>query len=468
MKSNDLYMKIIQDIIKSITLNDEKYEKLYKYVEKIKNDISNKLSLFLEDPNKDVFLGGSFPRRTFLKYDFDADIIVRFPTGFSREELEEIIFKTSYEMFGRERVRKRFAEHPYAEVFLDKVVINIVPAYKISPPNWLSPVDRTYYHSKYLEKYLPDELINETVVLKSFLKGVDCYGAEIRIKGFSGYLCELLILYYRSFLNLIRNVQRWRPPVIIDIEHHYRSKKEILDMFPKFHLIVVDPVDKGRNVASALSKRNFSRFVSAAKTFLHKPRKTFFYPYSKNFLKNYLSVFQPKKIKDLPILVIKISHGEKIEDIYYGQLERLARKIRTQIELSNVKVLKTGIYSDFKEKSLILMFLSSKTPPKYYLKMGPPTFYASEDDFLSKNLGERISWIEDDYRWHVIKGYKINDIKSLVSNIITEKMIKIPSEIRNDMIEISYIDELEDTYMRSIREWVSSFILGEDYWKAFY
>lgn len=466
--NNGFYKRIYEKVLYSVTLDDVEYKKLYNYVEDIRRRIISKTVNFLEDPEEDVFLGGSFPRRTFLKHDFDADIFIRFPVDYSREDLERIVFSIANELFGKDKVRKRFAEHPYAEVFLKNIIINIVPSYKVSPPNWKSPVDRSFYHAKYLERHFSSSLINETILLKSFLKGIKCYGAEVRIKGFSGYLSELMILYYENFANLIKNVLKWMPPVVIDIEKHYRSREEILDMFPKSHFIVIDPVDKGRNVAGALNKRNFARFISAAKAFSLKPKEIFFYPYSNAFRRNYLSSLEIGGIKNLPILLIVVNHGEKIEDIYYSQLESLARKIVTQVELNGIKVLKLGIYSDFKTVSLILFFLSSKSLPSYYLKLGPPTYYLSEKNFLMKNIGEKMSWVSNNLRWYILKKYRFSDVKSLILNILSGNQIKIPSELRKDSMNILYIDELDDQFIISVREWLSEFILGEDYWRILY
>jgi tRNA nucleotidyltransferase (CCA-adding enzyme) len=46
-------------------------------------------------------------------------------------------------------------------------------------------------------------MLGEVRLLKKFMKGTGVYGAEIKIGGFSGYLCELLILKYRSFAQTI-------------------------------------------------------------------------------------------------------------------------------------------------------------------------------------------------------------------------------------------------------------------------
>ena len=455
-------------VLEKIKIDEDSYNKILKYVGEIVDKVRHLTSDYLEDPDNDVFLGGSFPRRTFVKDNYDIDIFIRFPPGFPRDKLREIVFNVAYKLFGKDNVRERFADHPYAEASVDGITINIVPSYKTEPPNWMSPVDRSYFHTRYLSKKLPKELVDDVLLFKAFLKGVGCYGAEISIKGFSGYLSELLIIYYGGFEKALDAIAKWKPPVVIDIESHYNTKREILDMFPKSHLIVIDPIDKGRNVASALGLRNFSRIISASRAFIRSPRKEFFYPFSRAVLENYLYSISLNKITKMPILTILFIHGEKIEDIYHGQLEKLAKKISRQIELHDVDVLKTSIYSDYKEKSLILFFLSSKSIPEFYVKKGPPVYFKSEEDYLTKNRDSQYLWIDADGKWASIKKRDYNDVKELVIEILNNKVIKIPSEIVDNEIHVLYINELDQEFLKSLRSWIASFVKGEDFWRMFY
>lgn len=305
------------------------------------------------------------------------------------------MYKTSYKIFGKKNVKRRFAEHPYAETYYKGIRFNIVPAYKTNPLNWLSPVDRTYYHSKYINEKLDKELIEDVLVLKSFLKGIEYYGAEISVKGFSGYLTELLIIHYNGFWNLIENISKWRPPIIIDIEKHYNRKREILNMFPDARLIVVDPVDKGRNVAANVSNRNLSRLISAAKMLIKNPKEMFFYPFSEKYKEEFYKTIDIKGIIDKSILCILIKHGEKIEDIYHGQLERLSRKPSRQIEMIKHIVLKRNVYNDYSSISMILLFLDSLKINGFYGRLGPPTHISNEKEFLIKNRDKITLWIDD-------------------------------------------------------------------------
>ena len=119
------------------------------------------------------------------------------------------------------------------------------------------------------------------ILLKKFLKGVGVYGAEIKVGGFSGYLCELLIIHYGSFLNLLKSVVNWRwrrKRIVIDIEKSYEKKGVDPTQVFDSPLIVIDPIDDRRNVASALREDRLSEFIAAAKAFLRNPSEHFFFP----------------------------------------------------------------------------------------------------------------------------------------------------------------------------------------------
>ena len=114
---------------------------------------------------------------------------------------------------------------------------------------------------------------------KQFAQAQNVYGAESHIKGFSGYVCEILTVYYGSFLNLMKGAAKWNDKVVVDAEKYYRG----MDVFKVVNvsklispLIAIDPVQKDRNAAAALSMEKFEAFKKAAKEFLKHPSKDFF------------------------------------------------------------------------------------------------------------------------------------------------------------------------------------------------
>ena len=98
------------------------------------------------------------------------------------------------------------------------VYVNIVPCYKVKRGEWVSATDRTPFHTDYVKPLLDEQMAEEVRLLKRFMKGVGVYGAEIKIGGFSGYLCELLVLNYGSFTEVLRSAANWKERTIIDYE----------------------------------------------------------------------------------------------------------------------------------------------------------------------------------------------------------------------------------------------------------
>ncbi len=173
---------------------------------------------------------------------------------------------------------ERFAEHPYLEIFLGGYRIDIVPCYDAKSGEWQSATDRTPYHTDYIRVHLNKGLLGDVRLLKRFMQGINVYGAEIKIGGFSGYLCELLIMKYGSFAQTIHAFAGYNRRVVVDIEGFYSNRANELQLLFPESLVIIDPVDKGRNVASAVQPQKLYEFIAAARAFLKKPSESFFYP----------------------------------------------------------------------------------------------------------------------------------------------------------------------------------------------
>ena len=153
-----------------------------------------------------------------------------------------------------------------------------MPCYDAKPGEWQSATDRTPYHTDYIKAHLSKELRGEVRLLKKYLQGIGVYGAEIKVGGFSGYLCELLILTYGSFEATVQAFAEYSKRVVIDLEGYFAGREnELALLFPE-PLVIVDPVDKARNVASAVQPQKLYSFIGAARAFLKTPTEKFFYP----------------------------------------------------------------------------------------------------------------------------------------------------------------------------------------------
>src|SRR5438552_17227255 len=108
----------------------------------------------------------------------------------------------------------------------------------------MSAVDRTPLHVDYVLGHVKQGQQNDVRLLKAWAEGIGVYGAEATVLGFSGYLCELLILKYASFRGVLDSSLSWRPGTVIVLEGPpARTSPE--------PLIVVDAAARIRNAAIA-------------------------------------------------------------------------------------------------------------------------------------------------------------------------------------------------------------------------
>lgn len=211
----------------------------------------------------DIVPTGSTARGTFLAGDSDIDLFVRFPTWIESDQLESFGLTV-----GEQTVpdsRKNFADHPYITGTFDGFEVDVVPCFAVEEASALqSPVDRTPFHTEYLSEALDGGLRREVRIAKRFLKASGVYGADAKTEGFSGFLTELLILEYGGFNELLHAASDWGPEETIDIEDH------ATETFTT-PLVVIDPVDPGRNAAAAVSHESIATLVHSARQLLGDP-----------------------------------------------------------------------------------------------------------------------------------------------------------------------------------------------------
>ena len=85
------------------------------------------------------------------------------------------------------------------------------------------------------------------------------------------------------FFDCVKASAVWKNGEVIDIEKYYSEPSEAKKKF-NHHLNLVDPTDKNRNVAAAVSYNQFARFIAACRKFLEKPNEKFFFPKKKKGL----------------------------------------------------------------------------------------------------------------------------------------------------------------------------------------
>jgi tRNA nucleotidyltransferase (CCA-adding enzyme) len=284
--------------------------------------------------------------------------------------------------------------------------IDIVPCYEVaSPKEMRSAVDRTPFHVRYLDENLPKDSVDEVRLLKHFLAVHGLYGADAKTQGFSGYLCELLILHYGEFLKALEAAIEWQPGQVVDIEGYY-SRDDWPRLRKKFRepLIVIDPIDSNRNVASAVSPMSFFRFKELASNFLARPSMDFFYQKRPIGLgvKELRQILAQRKTE---LLLIRFKPPRVVPDILWPQLRRFAKRLKGILEevRYEFKVFGWDVWTDDRELAVVLLEMEIASLPSVQKRIGPPIFDAENSRrFLQKYKKEAVvgPYIEDN-RWCV-------------------------------------------------------------------
>jgi len=231
------------------------------------------LAAIAEDGRAKGMVVGSVARDTWLSGDRDLDIFLLFPSDLSREDLEERGLDLARKIARQFTVsfREKYAEHPYVNVTIDELDVDLVPCYEVpSAARILSAVDRTPFHTRYIVDKIAS-FRDDVLLAKQFTKACGVYGSDQMTEGFSGYLCELLVLHYGGFTPLLQAAAAWKLGTCIDLEGHACKAFEE-------PLRVVDPVDPARNVAAALSTTRMFEFVEYSRGYLEDPSVEFFFP----------------------------------------------------------------------------------------------------------------------------------------------------------------------------------------------
>jgi len=265
-------MKKIIDLIKEKTRPDESVKK------EIEN-FTRKINLLLEK-NKvkaTCVSGGSIAKGTFIKDDFDADLFVRFDYKTYKDlDLSNILEK----VISKLKPDRVHGSRDYFQINDKKtdILFEIVPVLAIKDYKQAANVtDMSPLHVGYVKKKLKKGQADEIRVAKMFCKSAKVYGAESYIKGFSGHILDLLIIYYKNFEQLLMQASIWGDKVVIDIEKHLKDPIAELEESKTYSpLVIVDPMQPDRNAAAALSKEKFEDFKKNAKKFLQKPSEEFF------------------------------------------------------------------------------------------------------------------------------------------------------------------------------------------------
>lgn len=324
----------------------------------------------------EVRMAGSFSKGTFLSNP-DFDVFMMFPDTVPHDELERIGLKIGEDVLHGVRM---FSDHPYTRGEFEGIEVDLVPCYRLENTAKLqSAVDRTPFHTQYILSHLTDEQKNEVRLLKKFMKGIGAYGAEQDARGFSGYLCEILVVHYGTFRGVLEGSQKWKDNATLIIENKGPSMVS--------PLVVYDPVDSRRNVASAVHEDTMALFIAAAKAYLANPDMRFFFPKERSPMSK-RELASKAENHGSRLLTVIFEKPNVLDDVLYSQLWKTQYALGRKLNEFSFNVLRA--VHDMKDGKLVIMFeLERDVLSKTYKHPGPPVWVKSES-FMEK-------WKDNEY-----------------------------------------------------------------------
>jgi tRNA nucleotidyltransferase (CCA-adding enzyme) len=300
-----------------------------------------------------------------------------------------------------------------------------------------------------MKKMLKSDQKNQVRILKSFLKGIEIYGAELSTAGFSGYVTEVLVLKYGNFKNVIKNIAVLKKKgEIISIDDI--SNEQIYEKFQS-PIIIIDPIDPNRNLGTAISPESLSRLIFGARTFLSNPSINFFNINKKKNMKNYENEIENVEKLLTNILVLEFKYRTRSPDIIWGQLKKLTKSIARQFNDNEFTTIKNECYIDNTNSAKVIFLLNFIKLSPFVEKSGPSIFMEKEViQFVKKNKEKStILWIREDMKLSCLRKRRIIDAIQFLDHSIKNgkgsSSIGIPKGLVNDLdkgFKIYTIDEV--------------------------
>lgn len=266
--------------------------------------------------NFDVTIQGSVAKDTWLPGgDRDIDIFIVLSRDYFNMIKDGSIINDLISIAVENNINWniKYAQHPYIQFLIGDFEIDVVPCIRINPGEKpLTAADRTPLHTEFIKSKL-GQRNTDVRLLKAFFKSVGIYGAEIKVQGFSGYVSELLVIHYGSFINVVKAISNWPiKHVFIDMTGTYNERDAVRKF--KSPVIIIDPVDPNRNAAASISRDVLAMAIAASREFLRNPRTEFFMKMHK----------VAKPVWVLPTVVVRMPYpGNTSPDIVWGEIKKL-------------------------------------------------------------------------------------------------------------------------------------------------
>ena len=423
------YQQIIKEAVERCKPKSSRTKEL-EYVSQLVKELINKSINTISDSRIiDFSIGGSYAKGTWVADEtdnIDLDIFVKFDPTVDKHEFEDLGIKVGLSALSEYNPYLRYSEHPYVEAKIKDIRINVVPCYNVKEGHWKSAADRSPFHATFMQEHLTDYMRDQVRILKRFLKSSSIYGSQLAVSGFSGYVTEILILKYGSFMNVIKYI------ATLDHERHLVALHDFESHLIRYFdskIVIIDPIDARRNLGIAISPQSLGKFILTARSFLEDPSKDYFIT-----TETKMDVAIIEKIRS-NLLIVEFTIGQRSPDILWGQLRRSLNALSKQLEKAAFNVLLNTCITDEKKNAAFVFLIEFMTLPPFTLRKGPEIFRNLDTKafVLKNNLVPY--WINKNMKVLTISKRKNLDAKEFVSEILSGGRIEagLNKEIMRDL-----------------------------------
>ncbi len=367
---------VLADVRRRVTPDEAERERLRETVDAVLERAREAVAE--RDVEATVRLVGSAGRDTWLPDERDVDVFVSFPPDLDRAALEAEGLAVGRAVLpdGREE----YAEHPYVAGTVHGFDVDVVPCFDVdAAADARSAVDRTPFHADYVAARLTDELAADVRVVKQLLRAIGAYGSDLRTRGFSGYLVELLVLEYGGARGALEAAADWHPPVRLDPAGHADREFE-------GPLVVVDPTDPARNVAAVCSAENVARLQHHARAVLSGPDVEAWFPEPREPI-DAAAVSEHVRARGTTPVALAFEAPDLVEDELYPQLRKSLAGVGDALDRLGFPTLRRAAFAD--DRAALLFELAVAERPAVERHPGPPVHVREHAErFLERYAGD--------------------------------------------------------------------------------
>ena len=312
-------------------------------------------------------------------------------------------------------VQRAFSQHPYLSLEMRGLEIDILGCFDIdqdqlSARGPFTAVDRTVHHTQYVADRLTDEKREDVRILKSFVRACHAYGDRCAVgrMGITGVSLELLAILSHNLDDAFEKLEKLRDTPI-DPEKRSLKKLRKIGTFRDDYIILIDPTDHQRNIASSFTPRAYE----CVRYRIGELRKSSLAHDNSRLME--LMVESPIPTDPLPDWLRNHafakefkSDGSKHYTILRDKLYRVAGKVQAALQVERTGEPRFGetlVEVVFEEDTFSIAFLIELPEvSKHYLRRGPPiTLIEAVEEFRKSHpeVDERDGylWIREDREW---------------------------------------------------------------------